>query len=423
MANTTTRAATSRDSDVLPEMQLLFDCSRPYPAPDSVERIDELLSGELDWDSVCTLAIGHRMLPLVLTVLDQFHGRVPAEAVARMRQFEHRNAMRMLRITGDALTLMQAAEAHGILVLPYKGPFLSWQLYGVPAMRQARDLDLVVRRSDVAPMQRLLLEQDYSEQTPLLNGRREFMLRSRYSAGFTSPTGTSLELHWAFTNGDYAYPQTLSQLAPGLESMRIAGQQVPSVPLTELILLLCVHGTKHSWQRLELLCSMAESARRLTSPEWHELLEKAAARGVRRMVSIGMLLAHELIGLELPRFVHEGGRGDAQAQRLISEVAARLRAGQLERSYTGLEDDVFHYRARERRRDRLRFLTYRVTTPSDPKQWRVLRLGSHVIPLHAFVRPFRLLLRSVPLLREQRAKANGRAASTSAASPAAGRAG
>ncbi|HEU5208093.1 MAG TPA: nucleotidyltransferase family protein [Longimicrobiales bacterium] len=396
------------------EMQLLFDCSRPQPAPDSLERIDGLLSRGLDWDRVATLAIGHRMLPLVLNTLDHLPGRVPAEALARMRQFEHQNALRMLRITGDALTLIHAAGERGIPVLPYKGPFLSWQLYGVPAMRQARDLDLVVRRRDVRAMQRLLMERGYTEQIRLLNGQREFMLRSRYSAGFASPTGTILELHWAFTNGDYAYPLTLSRLAPDLESMRIAGQQVWCIPLTELVLLLCLHGTKHSWQRLELLCSMAESAHRLAPPEWDDLLDKATARGVRRMVLIGMLLAQDLVGLDVPRAVLEAGRRDGQARRLSAEVAARLRAGHLERTYVGLEDDLFHYRARERLRDRLRFLAYRITTPSDPKQWRVLKAGGLVIPLHAFIRPFRLLLRSVPLLLGQRARSNGRARAAAA---------
>lgn len=404
MAETTPQLPTSGadESGTVPEMQLLFECGRPPGASANAGRIEALLTDALDWDRVRTLAIGHRMLPLVLKSLERFIHLVPERALARMRQFEQQNAMRMLGIAADALILMEAAAERGILVLPYKGPFLSWQLYGVSGMRQARDLDLVVRRSDVEPMRQLLLEFGYTEPSLLLEKRREFMLRSRYSAGFSAPGGSALELHWAFTNADYAYPQTLDQLAPLLEHMRIDGHRVPVLPLDELVLLSCVHGTKHSWQRLELVCSLAVAAVRLTPREWDDLFGKAEARGVRRMVHVGLLLAHRLVGLTLPRSVLLGARSDRECVALVQTAASRLRAGLVERESMGLEDDLFHYRARERRRDRIRFLAYRITTPSDPEQWHVLTVGRFVIPLHAFIRPFRLLFRLIPLLLRSR---------------------
>ena len=390
-------------------MQLVRACARRTLRPADRERVRSLLQAGVNWDRVATLAIRHRLAPLVWSHLKT--ESIPAGAAAALQRLFVSNAAAMLRLSGELLQIVQLFRAHDVLVVPYKGPALAAQVYGSLALRFAGDLDLLVRGADVPRARELLLQRGYVPRHALSRGGAEFMRLSRYSEEFDHVGGPSVELHWAFTNGDIALDLHLDDLAPRLGTIELGGDRVPVFGEADQLLILCVHGSKHRWDRLEWLCGVAELVRTHDDAiAWDALVRRASALGVRRMLFLGVLLAHDLLDAPVPAAVLVAARADRAVTDLAAEVpellATDVAGGD---DVPSLATDVFRYRLRERYRDRVRFVWYRATTPSRPESWSAVAVGGRWLPIHGLLRPFRAMRKLVPALRQHRHSAQRRA--------------
>lgn len=383
------------------EMQLIMSCARRRLTPEDAARIATLIDAGLDWSRVPELALRHKMAPLVFWHLREGIDGVPASVAATLRRISLQNAQRMLVLSAELVEIAESFAQRGVLLAPYKGPVLGVHLYGNLALRQAGDLDLLVRRGDVPPARALLLERGYRPRHVLSRGGEEFMLRSRYSEVLDRHDGSTVELHWAFTNGDVALPLDLEQFMPGLRPVPFGGSTILMFADADLLLILCVHGSKHRWDRVEWLCGVSELLRRSSAElDWAALMSRASAAGARRMLLLGVLLAHDLLGAPVPKEVLQRARSDRTVPGLAVQVpklfTTEARDGD---DASNLPTDLFRLRLRERLRDRIRFVWYRFTTPSRPESWSAVRLGTHWLPLHGILRPLRVLPKLISAVR------------------------
>src|SRR5205823_1269879 len=66
------------------------------------------------------------------------------------------------------------------------------------------------------------------------------------------------------------------------------------------LLLLCVHGTRHFWGNLKWVCDIAQAVSAFSEIDWARTLARADKLGCRRMLLIGMVLARDVCGVDLP---------------------------------------------------------------------------------------------------------------------------
>lgn len=387
-------------STLTPEMRLLVCCARrELPAAERA-RLHELVRSGVDWSRLAKVAGQHKMLPLAWWHLRAERTELPRATAIALEGAFVTNMGYMLRLSAELLQLNELFASHGVTMVPYKGPALGAQVYGNLALRQAGDLDLVVRRADVSRARALLLARGYQPRHALSRGGAEFMSRSRYGQEFDHPQGISVELHWAFTNGDVALSLALEDLAPRLGTVQIGGGSVAAFGVDDLLLLLCVHGCKHRWDCLEWICGVAEVIRSGSEIDWETLVARAGALGVRRMLLLGVLLARELLDAPVPESILRLARSDGVVPRLAATVPALLCSNGVTSEAAGtLSSDLFRLQLRERARDRVRFLWYRMTTPSRPESWLAVPVGKHWVPVHGFVRPFRVAVKMCSALR------------------------
>jgi hypothetical protein len=387
-----------------PETELLAWCGRAVLDPVAASRISRRLREGIDSQRLLALAERHRLLPLLYFNLKRVG--VPAGSLAVWSALEVRfrqNATRILAVTANLLAVLDAFEERAIPVVPFKGPVLAQRLYGSLALRPSGDLDILIRREDYPAARALLLERGYQPRHVLPPGGEAFLLRSRYAEVFDRPDSATVELHWGFTNGDIGLSLALDELLPRTESLAIGGRTVSVLADDDLLLVLCVHGAKHCWDRLEWICGVGDLIRSSRSLAWAPLLERARERGVGRMLLLGAALAHELVEAPLPPYVLAEIRRDHRVPAAVAGVRRILAGDPIDTEREGsLASDIFRFHLRERLRDRLRFVLYRLTTPSTPEEWTVLTVGDRVVPVHALLRPFHLLARLLPALRGRR---------------------
>jgi hypothetical protein len=207
-----------------------------------------------------------------------------------------------------------------------------------------------------------------------------------------------VDLHWAVTAAveypvhSLALPLEQAGFWSRLETVSLAGTPVPSFAPEDLLLVLCVHGSKHRWERLEWIACVAECLRARPRLDWGLLSRQARVLGSRRMLHLGLLLAHEILDAPLPPDVLARIRADRAAHALARQVRDALFAPR--HAPPGIVGrSVFYLRMRERLRDRLRYgllLARLSVTPTRAQRMR-LSLPARLAFVHYALRPLYLV--------------------------------
>lgn len=317
---------------------------------------------------------------------------VPASVLDHLRRQLAESNRRNLRLTAELLALLDLLEQHAIRVVPLKGPALAAAVYGDLALRQFLDLDILVHKPDVPRATELLRSRGYRERPLLTDAQEAALLRHDCERGFVRDDGTLLELHWDLVPAWFSLSFDHRSLWDRRETVCIGGTMVPTLGADDLLLFLCIHGAKHLWARLKWVCDVAAVLHRAPPPDLTAVLAQARAIGAERMVLLGLRLAADLLEAPLPDDVQRRAQQDRTVSALATQVQARLF-----RSATATPLDLpelhrFCLRARERWRDRVRYVLRVAVTPAAT-DWTSLPLPRALHPLYYVVRPIRVAVK------------------------------
>jgi hypothetical protein len=371
------------------ETRILLCAARRTLTPVQRLQLQQLVEEDVDWRRLYASAYWHNMLPLLYWHLRDLAELVPAPVVASLETFFRQNTARMLALTAELLTIVRTLEAQGVPCVPYKGSALAAEAYHNVSLRQSGDIDLVVRRRDLPAVRDLLRSRGFASEHTLTGGGEVLMERSLYHEGFYRDDGCTVEVHWSFSDKHHGFTLDLEALEPRLCTIDVGGEKVRAFSREDLLLILCVHGAKHRWERLEWVAGLASLLRSSRQPAWTALLDRADELGSRRILYLGLRVAHELLEAPLPETVRQAVYADDVVARLADTVRRRIHTDPSAWPQLGLPPhDLFYLGLADRRSDQLRFLLHRLTTPSQAKEWRGIRFGGLYLPIHPIVRPF-----------------------------------
>lgn len=379
-----------------PEVELLFCCTRTCMDPISAERIRSLLREDMDWSYLLQTASRWRVRPLLYRNLNAIclEG-VPEAILAQLRNHFHTNAQRNLFLVGELVKLLRLFEIQGIPAISFKGPVLAASVYTNFALRECGDLDLLVRKQDVIEAKSLLISKGYRSTQQLTDTQELACLESHLAYHLAYDDGNvGVELHWRIAPAYFAFPFDLDCLWEDLEPTPLAGTTIRHLSAQELLLILCVHGAKHHWERLSWICDIAELVRAHEELDWGRVLAQAGRLGCKRMLFLGLFLANDLLEADLPEEVWSKIQADPVVKPLATQMYECLFSEE-GGSYGGTEWHIYHLRIKERWRDRLLYFLHwgcnRVAPDAEDQT---------VLPLSPFLSFFYYLLRPIRLVRE-----------------------
>jgi hypothetical protein len=356
------------------ETELLLACASSHLDAARAERVKTLAQGEIDWAHVLQAALQHGVMPLLHRNLHRTCAdAVPAATLKQLSEHFYANAGRNALLTRELCALVDLLESHGVGVIPYKGPVLSAMAYGNPALRQFGDLDILVRPHAAQQATALLLDRGYRrwEHRPAT-----LFPRFRKVEELIRADGQVLvELHQKITSGTFFFPLHPERLWARVEEVPLDNKRVRGLAPEELLLVLCVHGAKHHWSRLGWICDIAELLRAYPRLDWPRVLGQARRLGGTRMLLLGLRLAHEILGADLPAAIWPRMQADPVVSWLTAQVRTELFADG-DRPSAAIDRPRFYLRLRERVRDKARcgfYLAYRTMMPAETQAW-ALRL-------------------------------------------------
>jgi len=364
--------------------ELLLRAARMEPAVD-----DASLAGA-DWPGVFALAGRHRMIPLLHRHLADAH--LPAGAAAALRALNRAEVHGALRLAAELRQLLSALDAAGVETLAYKGPALAIQAYGDLSLRSYVDLDLLVRPDDVPRGLALLGSAGYAPALELTPAQERYFRRTDGDYPLVHrETGVLVELHARVSSTRFCMPLETDALMSRARTVRVGGDAVRTLGDDDLLLVLCVHGAKHRWKRLEWLAAVAALLRGRRG-DVDAVLARAAEVRARRTVLLGLSLARRLLAAPLPPAAAREIDADAGLAALADEAERRMFTDAGEEGGETAANLAFNLRARDGAIDRARYAARWVFGPS-PEDWRWARLPDALFPLYRVLRPVRLLMR------------------------------
>jgi hypothetical protein len=350
------------------------------------------LARPLEWDKVAHFADNHSIMPVVAHVLGEYGGEsVPHDVRRYLAQRLSAVARNNLQQTQEWRRIVELLDAAAIPVISIKGPSLALLAYRNVALREFRDLDLLLPPLDVIRACDLLSSNGYRLDFRSVGSRNNDVLQSPYRQIrlLNDQNGTAIEVHWEVLHEKLPFSMPVSLLFDSACQECQDGISFLSLSREHLLIFLCAHGTKHCWMSLHWLCDLACYVSQSPQIDWEKCIRQAELMNCGLVMTHSLLLAQQVLGLALPPVIERA----IQRAKAEKTAAAALRfLFQNVDEPGGYESLRYHSAFAEGWCDQLHLAHQRVFVPATP-DWKAVRLPSALSFLYYLIRPFRLVVK------------------------------
>ena len=347
-------------------------------AYDEKANISDLLSDPaLDWDYLLEAAKFHGLIPVLAPKLLRQLTSVPERVRFELQQASRRALEGTLALSGELVRVLRSLNAAHVECIPFKGPALAAELWGNFTLRQSMDIDLLVRPAQVGQAVEVLRSCGYTPESDwksLLPRAVELQLKK--------PGMPPLELQWGIAPKCFSVDLAIDACWQRAQRSQFGGQPTLAFAPEDLMLILCIHGWKHSWNRLLWIADVARLMRKSTALDWTALTARASASGTEGILLLGAVLAQKLFGVTLSNEIADRALSAPQITSLADESIGYMQ-DLTQPTYTGWHRYMLV--ARERRIDRIRHVSRFLLTPGVG-DWDAVQLPKFVTPLYRLVR-------------------------------------
>jgi len=290
---------------------------------------------------------------------------------------------------------MRLLEDLNLPAIAFKGPVLAGALYGDLAMRDFADLDILVRPPDLPRIRAALTAEGYRPRfldSPALESG--FFQCSEEA--FVARDGIAvIDLHWRIAPRYFDFAAGGGSVWERVQRMPLLDGSIATLAPADLMLFLCIHGTKHGWPLLGWICDLATLIRRNRPLDWGAIAREAARLRSRRPLLLGICLANAIFGAAADESLLAAARGDRIVRKLASAIMRRLFGGVTQS--TLFNEWYVPVAAQDSARQKIRYLADRALTPAI-EDWELIRLPRALFPLYYAIRPLRLTAAQGPRL-------------------------
>ena len=368
-----------------PEQQILVCIARRELDAHERNTLRVLLESPIDWDYLIAIARQHALLPLLHKHAN--FDRIPGHVRSTLKRESVMNAQSVLYLTGKALEVQRLLNAHSIENALFKGPLLSELAYGEVSLRQAGDIDLLIRPEDFKRTKELLESLGYQMHPQLTPAQQASHLAFHCEIQFVRDDWfTVIDLHWGLSPRSFVFGLTEDEVMSRLQTVSFAGDEIKTFSTEDLIVYQAMHGAKHLWRRLEWVASLAELVRSLEESSWLEVVQRAMKARATRILALGLHLA-ENFGVELPPDVLHSLDGEDHMKEFAGKIWNEMFSSKTWAD--SAETNIFNIKIMDRRRDALASILRAIFVPTL-SDWETLSLPAALHPLYYAIRPMRL---------------------------------
>lgn len=306
------------------EAELLVLCARTGITQDLAARIRHKLQEPLDWPKFLQMAECHGVEPLLYASLSKIApDLVTAERLIRLRQKVQVGGLLNRSLAQELIKLCDEFSIRGVPMIPIKGATLATVAYGDLEFRDFTDLDLLVPESSVGEAQAVLTALGY-EPRDVVDEQSDEHDDGLHQVFVKRRSLCRVDLQWVMAHQHFAFRLDRPEFWARQVSVAFENRTVPGLASEDLLIVLCVHGSKHAWEQLKWVCDVAELLRAHPDLDWTSVLSSSSAWGCQRLVMMGLSIAQRLLDAPLPAEVLARLKSEVEIEVLSHRMPATL---------------------------------------------------------------------------------------------------
>lgn len=349
-----------------------------FAACDGVKSLPQV---SVDWNQLLDAVLRHRIVgPTYYVLSQQSQADYPPPDFQRtIRLLHYKNTLQMANMYQSLKMVVDQLAQHDIDFLAVKGPVLANTIYPVPAIRNFRDLDLILRERDKAKTDKALsdigyhIKEDVIGYLPPLTPE---VMGLRHTQYYNQHTNLPVEVHWENFLVDDLVLRDMESIWRRAIDVNIDDVTVKAPSLEDHLMHLCAHAHSHRFEKLFWLTDLLFIVRDHGDEiDWDLFLRAVVLEAIEVPVYYSFKLLDFLFDHEIPAEVTNAITPDRFRrwfhERFIPEEESQLLSGEdhppISFQSTPLFDSTIqNLLVMSRRTDKIKFL-FRLLFPSP--QW------------------------------------------------------
>lgn len=320
------------------------------------ENINALLELNPDWKYLIETCEEHRVTQLVIEKLKTHHVEfIPSDVLADLKFYRNKITKLNFGRTTQLIKIIKLLQENDIPVIAYKGMALAALAYQDISLRQFGDIDLLIKKKDFFKVKDLLLQIGCKPAWQLNPQQENAVLKYYYEYPFNyGEHNTFIEVHWKFVEPFFPFEFDYDEIWKRTKIINLYGKSISTLSHEDHLIILCMHGSKHFWNRLSWVCDIAKLVEN-TEIDWETVIRRAKDSGSLRMLWLGLKCAQKILNIGLPTKISEIIDADQLVPKLSKRIINMI-IGKEEEPLNWIEVAKLHLQMRERKSDQLKYL-------------------------------------------------------------------
>jgi hypothetical protein len=297
---------------IAPEDRFLLATARSTLSPGDVETIDDLLSGNLDWEYLVEVSTRHAVAPLVHASLEHVLAAdpqravlIPAAAREQLRDLHAASAARTTRLLAVLGDIVRALAGVGVTALGLKDVQLAVQVYPERALRPMGDVDVLIHHEDLERVQKAMAALGFS---PHPRDTAPHVLRYGSGRQFRRASDEIwIDVQWDVAerewdpDGDRPFGPRAENMWQRAVPLRIDDYDLLAPCPEDMLLHLCLHLEGHEYCELVLFSDIVEFVRHYEGTlDWHKFVAITRDANASASVHHVLRLTTLMFGVPMP---------------------------------------------------------------------------------------------------------------------------
>lgn len=268
--------------------------------------IESLVACDFDWDFFLKLAGYQHSLPLAHRLLRDL-GLIDLMSEKGRNLAEHEYMLseaRFIKKEAELLDILEAFKERGIVAISIKGVPLAYLLYRDPGVRTLKDIDILVRSSDINAAGEVMREKGYELYTALRSAAdyEEHHFHYVYSRG--AKLDSIVEIHWSLVYPDAGHRVADSDaIFDRARAVTVQRASVGTLSLPHAFWHLAIHASYKSFMSLRNLAELRRIAVKLGEKDWEYVVAWSRMCATDAQMRGAIELAESLFGRFIERSV------------------------------------------------------------------------------------------------------------------------
>lgn len=285
-------------------------------------------------------------------------------------------------MTSELIKIMKILEDNGITAISFKGPTLAQIAYGDITLRQYSDLDIFINKDDAYKVQDIMLKNGYKRNLELKPSQEKTWFKYAHDIGFINNCDVLIECHWSMLNTDHPVSLSNMDFLNDTSTLLINNTQIPIISNEKFFVYLCIHGSKHLFERIEWVVDIDKYIR-TQDIDWDEIDRIILDNNGKRFFLLGLFISFKLYDTPIKNKLIN--QFDDDLENIVNYI---LSVWNKEKEFSTKSNLKFMLKLFVSKKDKIKYFHKKYFRPTLSEYWYI----TFPYPLHFLYYPLRQYL-------------------------------